>query len=186
MSIPVKIVRLTKTYSGRVVLNNVSFACSTEERLVVLGESGVGKTTILKLIAGLDTPDHGEVWIGPEEVTKFPPGRRNIGFVFQEHALWPGKSVYDHLRLPLKWRGDDRQPEARIERILSLVRLWERRTSLPQELSGGQKQRVALARALVLIPLWYSWMNPFLISTRCCESLSGVRSLSSKSNFTSA
>jgi ABC-type sugar transport system ATPase subunit len=156
----IRINSISKSYNSHQVLRGVSFECGLHERLVILGDSGVGKTTTLKIIAGLEEPDEGSVWVSGVDVTTIPPQNRNMGFVFQDNALWPGKTVHDHLRLPLKWRKET-NIEERIDEILELIRLTEKRTALVQELSGGQKQRVALARALIIKPSVVLMDEPF-------------------------
>jgi iron(III) transport system ATP-binding protein len=124
------------------------------ERLVILGQSGSGKTTILRLIAGLEKPDSGEIAIDGEIVstnrTIIPPNKRNIGMVFQDYALWPHMTVGQNVDFAInssKIAKSERQ--TRVLEILKIVKMNSRISSYPNELSGGEQQRVAIARALV-------------------------------------
>ncbi len=123
------------------------------EFLALLGPSGCGKTTCLRMMAGLVAPTAGRIVVGGEDVTALPPFRRNMGFVFQNYALFPHMDVAANVAFGLEMRGLARgERDARVAEALRLVRLtgFERRR--PRELSGGQQQRVALARALVIRP----------------------------------
>lgn len=153
---------ISKSYGTLDVLSGVSLQCEPGERLVILGESGEGKTTLLEILSGLERPDAGQVRIGDEEITRRSPRERGVGFVFQDKALWDGKTVEDHLKYPLNWRGYAETSHAeRIEQVLSLVRLTNKRESRVDNLSGGQRQRVGLARALVTDPAFVLMDEPF-------------------------
>ncbi len=145
---------LSKVYPGGVrAVDDLDLQVADGEFFALLGPSGCGKTTLLRTIAGLETPTSGRVAIGDRDVTELPPGRRDVAMVFQDYALFPHMSVVDNIAYPLKIRKVGR-PERR-ERAtatgggLSLAGLMERR---PAELSGGQQQRVALARAVASRP----------------------------------
>ncbi len=145
-------------HGDTVVLDRASLVVAPGERVAVLGSSGSGKTTILRLLAGLIVPDRGRVIIGGLTAAAdgrlvVPPERREIGMVFQDLALWPHLSVRGNIELGLRSRGVARKPRrSRIEAVLELVELTGLGSARPAELSGGQQQRVALARALVLEP----------------------------------
>ena len=146
---------ITKTFGRRkvVAVNNVSFAVPAGHFVVLLGPSGCGKSTTLRMIAGLEEPDHGEIRINGEIVNDVPPQRRNLPFVFQNYALYPHMSVAANMGFPLKMqdrsRTEIRERVAGVARILGLEGLLER---YPAQLSGGERQRVAVGRAIVRDP----------------------------------
>jgi ABC-type sugar transport system ATPase subunit len=141
--------RLRKELADRAVVDDVSFAVDEAEFFVLLGPSGGGKTTILRLICGLETPDSGSIVIDGRDVTTLPPRERNIGMVFQEYGLYPNMDVYHNIAYGLEARG---MPRAEIaERVNQAAAVLELSPMLRQpvvDLSGGEQQRVALARAL--------------------------------------
>jgi putative ABC transport system ATP-binding protein len=153
---------LTKSFAGarpRRVLDDVSFSVAKGEFVALVGESGVGKSTLLNLIAGLERPDSGTLVVdgvdlatqGDEALTALR--RERIGFVFQSFHILPYLSVGQNVALPLALNGQrDARSEARTRAMLDAVRLADRYASMPRELSGGELQRVAIARALVHAP----------------------------------
>jgi spermidine/putrescine ABC transporter ATP-binding subunit len=144
---------VAKTYGRSAAVDDVSLDISSGEFVTLLGPSGCGKTTTLRLIAGLITPDHGRVEIGGRDVTRVPVHQRNIGMVFQSHALFPHMTIADNVAFGLKMRRIDRaKRDEQVRAALALVRLSEYGQRVPSQLSGGQQQRVALARALVFQP----------------------------------
>jgi iron(III) transport system ATP-binding protein len=136
----------------------VTLDVASRESVVILGPSGCGKTTLLRLIAGLDAPDSGEIWLGDVQVASpgrslLPPYRRQIGFVFQDLALWPHLTVARNLQFVLDALNVPRaRRNRRIDDALKLVRIDGFAARYPHELSGGEQQRVALARALIGSP----------------------------------
>jgi iron(III) transport system ATP-binding protein len=152
---------LTKTYrSGRrthVALDNVDLEVRGGELVVLLGPSGCGKTTLLRCIAGLETPDQGDILIddrlvfSSEKRINVPPEGRNLGMVFQSYALWPNMSVFENVAYPLRSgpRLKGGEIERRVREALHRVGLETQADRHPGQLSGGQQQRVSLARALV-------------------------------------
>jgi putative ABC transport system ATP-binding protein len=138
-------------------LRGVSLAVAEGELVAVMGPSGSGKSTLMHLLAGLDRPTGGEIWIdgtqigalGDSELTKLR--RRHIGFVFQFFNLLPMLTAEENILLPLRLAGDTPEP-AWLEELIGRLGLGDRRAHRPSELSGGQQQRVALARALVTRP----------------------------------
>lgn len=140
-------------------LRGISIDVDSGEFLALLGPSGCGKTTLLRMIAGLLTPDRGHIAIGGQLVVdgargqSLPPEHRDIGMVFQDYALWPHLSVADNVSFPLEMRRVDRhERRRRVGEVLELVGLGPFAKRSPGTLSGGQQQRVALARALVARP----------------------------------
>ena len=119
----------------------------------MLGPSGCGKTTILRLIAGFEQPTSGQILLEGADVSAIPPFRRNVNTVFQHYALFPHLNVYDNVAFGPRTAGlAAGEVDARVKKMLDVVRLGDRAQSRPDELSGGQRQRVALARALVNAP----------------------------------
>ncbi|MGI5200134.1 ABC transporter ATP-binding protein [Spirillospora sp. CA-108201] len=146
--------RLTKVYPGGVrALDALDLDVAVGEFFALLGPSGCGKTTLLRTIAGLEAATDGTVRLGDEDVTRLQPGRRGVGMVFQDYALFPHMTVMDNIAYPLRVRKQSRAVRygraAEAVRELGLHGLERRR---PGELSGGQQQRVALARAVVADP----------------------------------
>lgn len=143
----------------RRVLQDVTLSVATSELVVVMGDSGVGKTTLLNLIAGIDQPDSGSVRLDGDALESMDERartllrRRKLGFVFQAFHLLPYLSVADNIRLPLLLNGEDSDAaHARVQSLLDSVGLSGRGTDWPSRLSGGQMQRVAIARALAHRP----------------------------------
>src|SRR6266498_2827501 len=154
----VRLEAITKRHGDREVVSNASFEVGEGEFLALLGPSGCGKTTTLRLVAGLETPDAGEIWIGGRRVTAngrnlMPPRSRGVGFVFQDLALWPHLTVTGNLKFVLASAKVPKHERAqRIAEILRLVRVDRFAQSYPGQLSGGEQQRVGLARALIALP----------------------------------
>jgi sulfate transport system ATP-binding protein len=144
---------VTKRYGEQVVVNNVSLEIKNGEFFVLLGSSGSGKTTVLNIIAGLTDADEGKVLLHKRDVTHLPTQARNIGFVFQNYALFQYMTVAQNVEFGLQNkkvpRGERRRKRDELLELVGLVGLGNR---MPRQLSGGQQQRVALARALALEP----------------------------------
>lgn len=148
----IKINNLCRKF-GDFLLNNINLKVEEGEYFVVLGPTGAGKTCLLETIAGIYGPDQGEIWLNGKEISKLPPEARNIGFVFQENALFPHLRVVDNIKYGLKLKKlSSREIEKKVGNILELLHLVQVKDAYPHSLSGGEKQRVALARALVLAP----------------------------------
>jgi multiple sugar transport system ATP-binding protein len=148
---------LSRRFGKTLAVDQVSLTCQDGEFFILLGPSGAGKTTTLKLIAGLVEPTSGMVFIGGREVTGLEPGHRDVAMAFETYALYPHLSVYENLAFPLRSpRAAGRYtPKALDERVRAIAGLLEIDPLLdraPTKLSGGQKQRVALGRALVREP----------------------------------
>ncbi len=145
----VRIVNVTKKFGKIAAVDNVSLTVKDKEYFSLLGPSGCGKTTLLRLIAGLITPDSGEIYIGGKLVNDVPPEDRDIGFVFQTFALFPHMKAWDNVIYGPKVKGFDMKEATTVgHEVLELVKLHERLDAYPGELSGGMMQRIAVARAL--------------------------------------
>jgi multiple sugar transport system ATP-binding protein len=151
----VVIERASKRFGQLTAVNDLSLTVHDGEFVVLLGPTGAGKTTTLRLVAGLETPDHGRIRIAGQDVTSEPPAARDVAFVFQQYSLYPHYTVFDNLAFPLRAPGR-RWPEdrirARVGEIASLLRIEAKLGNRATQLSGGEMQRVAIGRALVREP----------------------------------
>jgi ABC-type Fe3+/spermidine/putrescine transport system ATPase subunit len=153
---------VSKSFKRTHVLEDVSFDVGVGEALVLLGASGSGKTTILRIIAGLEQPDSGRVILHGRDVTELPARERGVGVIFQSYALFPRMTVEENVGYGLRIRGRKRREvREKVARLLKLVRLEEHRKKLPSQLSGGQQQRVAIARTLAYEPQVLLFDEPF-------------------------
>ena len=144
---------ITKSFGGTPVLNGIDLEAAQGEFITLLGSSGCGKTTTLRIIAGLEDPDQGRVLLEGRDMTRTEPNKRDVNTVFQNYALFPHMSVEQNIGYALKIR---KRPKAEIreevKKMLELVQLEGYQRRKPAELSGGQKQRVAIARVLANEP----------------------------------
>lgn len=159
----VKVNELSKVFGSKEnsnkVLDNVSFEIEKGEFVSLMGESGSGKSTLLYLIGGLDKPTNGEVLINDKDINKLKEKeiaklrRKDIGFVFQFYNLVQNLTVEENIMLPVVMDGKkEKDYKERLEKILKIIGLENKRKSLPNQLSGGQQQRVSIARAIILNP----------------------------------
>ncbi|MFW5978007.1 MAG: ABC transporter ATP-binding protein, partial [Halohasta sp.] len=153
-STAVEITNLGVDFESLTALNDVSLSIDDGEFFTLVGPSGCGKTTLLRSIAGLETPTRGSVSIGGQDVTDEQPEARNVGIVFQDYSLFPHMSVAENVAYGLRFNelSEGRSSDERVEELLALVDLTGMGDREPDQLSGGQKQRVALARALAPEP----------------------------------
>jgi putative spermidine/putrescine transport system ATP-binding protein len=144
---------ICKRYGHVSAVNDVSFDVRQGEFVSLLGPSGCGKTTTLRMIAGFVLASEGRIQINGRDVTSLPPEKRDVGFVFQNYALWPHMTVAENVAFGLKLRKRSRASiRSKVEESLAITGLSGYEARLPRQLSGGQQQRVALARALALEP----------------------------------
>ena len=156
------VVGLSKRFGKASVLENISFDVAEGEVLVLLGASGSGKTTILRIIAGLEMPYTGKVILHGKDVTELPARERGVGVIFQSYALFPKMTVEKNIGYGLRIRKRKRKEiRETVNELLQLVQLEEHRKKYPSQLSGGQQQRVAIARTLAYKPEVLLFDEPF-------------------------
>lgn len=149
---------VSKSYNGQAVLEDINFKVAPGEFVSIVGKSGAGKSTIIKLLIGEEKPQKGRVIFGSQEVNKmdpddFPQLRRKIGIVFQDFKLLPTKTAYENVAFALEVEGRTQEEiEELVPQMLDLVGLADKQNHFPHELSGGMKQRVAIARAMIHRP----------------------------------
>jgi putative spermidine/putrescine transport system ATP-binding protein len=144
---------VSKRFGDVQAVRTASFSLAQKSVLTILGPSGCGKTTLLRMIAGFDSPTSGEIFIHGQPVSSIPPHQRSIGMVFQKLALFPHMTAAENIAYPLKMRRfDPKTIPALVDRYLQIVRLTGMGKRRIHQLSGGQQQRVAIARALVFSP----------------------------------
>jgi len=145
--------KITAGYGSNIILKDLNLEIEKGDLVSLLGSSGCGKTTTLRLIAGFSEPVSGQVIFNGKDYTKVPLHQRNFGFVFQSYALFPHMTIFDNVAFGLKMRKVSPDETAgRVKEMLKLVDLEGFEERFPREMSGGQRQRVALARALVIKP----------------------------------
>ncbi|AYJ89756.1 putative 2-aminoethylphosphonate ABC transporter ATP-binding protein [Bacillus safensis] len=158
--------QISKQFGQTKVLQNVDLSIRNGELISLLGPSGSGKTTLLRIIAGLDYANNGQILFGDQDYTHIPVRKRQIGFVFQQYALFRNMTVFDNVAygLKMKPRGErlpKKDIKERVHELLEVVQLTQFEQRYPDQLSGGQKQRVALARALAVQPKALLLDEPF-------------------------
>jgi multiple sugar transport system ATP-binding protein len=149
----VTIKQLTKQFGKVLAVDNLNLEIKDKEFVVLLGPSGCGKTTVLRCIAGLESPEKGEIYIGNRLVNKLEPKQRDIAMVFQTYALYPHMTVFQNLAFPLENANLPKETiKEKVEKTAKLLRIENLLQRRPKQLSGGQRQRVALGRAMVREP----------------------------------
>ena len=152
-SLDVKINNLKVQFNDFVALNNINVNIKAGEFFTLLGPSGCGKTTLLRSIAGFNKISNGNILIAGKNINILQPWERNLGFVFQNYALWPTMTVFENISYGLKVRKLPKDKiKSKVLDIMSLVKLEDYANAYPSALSGGMQQRTALARALVIDP----------------------------------
>lgn len=158
----IEVKQLVKTFGGYTASDNISFGIEKGRLIGLLGPSGGGKTTILRMLAGLETPDSGDIFIDGKRVNDVPAQKRGIGFVFQSYALFRHMTVYDNIAFGLTIQKRSKQDiKARVTELIELTGLKGLEKRYPNQLSGGQRQRVAFARALAPEPQLLLLDEPF-------------------------
>ncbi|MEU0070418.1 ABC transporter ATP-binding protein [Streptomyces sp. NPDC006332] len=147
----VRLSGIAKTYGSFTAVHPLDLTVPHGSFFALLGASGCGKTTTLRMIAGLEEPSAGTVFLGDQEVTDLPPYKRPVNTVFQSYALFPHLDIFENVAFGLRRRGI-RSVKKQVEEMLDLVQLGEQARKKPHQLSGGQQQRVAVARALINTP----------------------------------
>ncbi|CDX16466.1 ATP-binding transport protein SmoK [Mesorhizobium plurifarium] len=159
----VRIQGVTKSFGETVAIDDLDLAIKDGEFVVLLGPTGAGKTTTLRLIAGLERPDSGTIHIGGHDATALSPAERDTAFVFQQYSLYPHLSVFDNLAFPLRSparRFPEDAVRRRVEEVARMVRIDHKLDNRSTKLSGGEMQRVAIGRALVRKPAIYLMDEP--------------------------
>jgi multiple sugar transport system ATP-binding protein len=154
---------MSKRFKDVQAVQNLSLSIGDGEFVVLLGPTGAGKTTTLRLIAGLETADTGSIRMGGVDMTKAPPAGRDVAFVFQQYSLYPHLSVFDNLAFPLRSPlrpASEEQVAARVVEVARLLHIDDKLADSATRLSGGQMQRVALGRALVRQPAIFLMDEP--------------------------
>ena len=149
----INVTNVNKKYNGQIVLEDISFEVNEGEFVSILGSSGCGKTTLLKILIGIEKPDTGEVFKDGVDITNNSPSKRGMGLVFQNYALFPNMNVYNNVAYALKCQKLPKEEiKKRVDDVLSTVGLSDFVNKRPSKMSGGQQQRVAIARTLALNP----------------------------------
>jgi multiple sugar transport system ATP-binding protein len=149
----ISIRKVAKHFGNFTALHSVDLTIADQEFLVLLGASGCGKTTLLRIVAGLETPSQGEVWIGGRRVDHLPPRDRGIAMVFQNYAVFPHLTVYENIAFGLRMKKlPQDEVDRRVRRTAELIHIEQLLERYSGQLSGGQRQRVAVARALAMQP----------------------------------
>lgn len=158
-----KLINISKSFDSTKAVCNVNIDIKSGEFIVLLGPSGAGKTTTLRLVAGLEAPDSGQVFIDGRDVTQVAPALRDVTFVFQQYSLYPHMNVYDNLAFPLRSplrKTSEADIKTKVHDIARLLRMEDKLLNPATKLSGGQMQRVAIGRALVRNPAVYLMDEP--------------------------
>lgn len=153
MSVQIKIEHAVKRFGDNTIIPNLSLTVNKGEFFTLLGSSGCGKTTLLRMIAGFNTIEGGDFYFNDKRINDIPPYKRNIGMVFQNYAVFPHMDTFSNVAFGLKEkkvRGEELK--RRVDEILDTVQISELRDRMPSHMSGGQQQRIALARAIVIEP----------------------------------
>jgi len=154
---------VSKCFGATVALESLDIEVASGELIVLLGPSGAGKTTTLRVVAGLETPDSGRVLVDGRDMTAVAPALRDVTFVFQQYSLYPHLSVYDNLAFPLRSplrKTSDVDIRTKVTEVARMLRIDDKLRSPATRLSGGQMQRVAIGRALVRSPALYLMDEP--------------------------
>nr|YP_009519414.1 Sulfate ABC transporter ATP-binding subunit [Pseudocodium devriesii]AYC65376.1 Sulfate ABC transporter ATP-binding subunit [Pseudocodium devriesii] len=150
---------VSKKFGKQIALSKINLEIPTGNLVALLGPSGSGKSTLLRMLAGFETPESGRIWLFGKNATFFPIQQRQIGFVFQDYALFPKMTIFENIGFGLKIQK--KAVDAQVHELLQLTQLENLSNFYPHQLSGGQKQRVAFARALAVEPKILLLDEPF-------------------------
>jgi multiple sugar transport system ATP-binding protein len=159
----VRLEGVAKRFGGVPAVEGLDLTIADGELFVLLGPTGAGKTTTLRLVAGLESADQGTISIGDEDVSAWPPAARDVAFVFQHYSLYPHYTVFDNLAFPLRSPLRQHSPaeiRARVEEVARMLRIEAKLENRATRLSGGEMQRVAIGRALVREPSCFLMDEP--------------------------
>lgn len=149
----IKFENVIKNFGDNQVLKKIDMEIKKRDLVTLLGPSGCGKSTLLRCLAGLEEVTEGRIYLDGEEITKLPPGKRNVGMVFQQYSLFPNMTVAENIAFGLSMKKADRRTiDKKVAEAVELVELKGKENAYPASLSGGQQQRVALARSIVMEP----------------------------------
>ena len=184
---------ISKSFGKKEVITDLSLEMEDGKFTTLLGSSGCGKTTLLRMIAGLETPDSGEILFDGEPVfsveknINVPPEKRNLSFVFQDFALWPHMTVFENVAFGLRTRKQKENLKECVQEALDAVKLSDLAGRYPHELSGGQQQRVAFARAIIIKPQCILFDEPLsALDAQLRESMRlEIKQMTAKLNMTS-
>ncbi len=145
---------ISKSFNGKKVLENINFTINKGELLSMIGSSGCGKTTLLRMMIGLETPDTGRMYLEGNDITDLHPSKRSMGIVFQNYSLFENMNVLENVAYPLRNKTKISKEESikQAMEMLEMVKLTDCKDKYPAQLSGGQRQRVAIVRTLALKP----------------------------------
>lgn len=153
---------ISKSFTNNLVLNQVNLEIKSGSLVALVGPSGSGKSTLLRVIAGFEKPDSGNIWLFGKNATFIPTQHREVGFVFQNYALFDHLTVFENIAFGLSLRDIGKENiQKRVRELIQLVQLDGFQNRYPKQLSGGQRQRVALARALAIEPKLLLLDEPF-------------------------
>ena len=157
----VKLENLTKCFDDIIALDGINLDIYDQEFFVLLGQTGAGKTTTLRCIAGLDLPENGAIYLDSQRINHLTPAERDVAFVFQAHILYPHLTVYENMAFPLHPRGlSEDEISSRVTEIASMLHIEHLLQRKPNQLSGGETQRVGLGRAMVRRPQLFLMDEP--------------------------
>ncbi|MBR2647465.1 MAG: ABC transporter ATP-binding protein [Sediminibacterium sp.] len=158
----IEINHITKCFSGKPVLSDISLKVDMYETLSILGKSGCGKSTLLKIIAGIEKPDEGSILVKGIDISKQEPHERNIVYLFQEALLFPNLNVFENIAFGLRIKKIEKKViTQQVSVMLERLGLTDHSKKMPHQISGGQKQRVAFGRALIINPPLILLDEPF-------------------------
>jgi ABC-type Fe3+/spermidine/putrescine transport system ATPase subunit len=153
---------ISKTYKSENVLNNLSLNLEEHKTLSILGKSGCGKTTLLKIISGITQTDKGDIYLKGNRINDIPVNKRNIVYLYQEPLLFPHLNVFENIAFSLLLKKvDNRVVQTKTDEMIEHLELTEQKAKMPHQLSGGQKQRAAFGRALIINPVLLLLDEPF-------------------------